>query len=1263
MSSDDRAIRVFISSTFRDMQLERDELVKRVFPRIRKLCEQRGVSWSEVDLRWGVTDEQKAEGAVLPICLAEIDRTRPYFIGLLGQRYGWVPDEIPGQLAEQLGWLTDDSARSVTELEIVHGVLNDPEAAGHAYFYLRDPAWVESLPPEERATYVEESPEGARRLAALRERVRASGHPTVDYTDPVDLGDQVLADLTRLVESMYPDPTPPDSDARADALHEAFGRARFATFVERPDLAAALDRHADGDDPPLLVTGEPGAGASALVTRWAQTRRSARPDELVLVHHVDADADAADHRAMAGRVIRALGGTGGDVTESADPAAVRAALRQAFRAFAGRAVVVLDGVDRLDDVDGAPDLRWLPSDVPAGVRIVLTASGERPRAAVAHRAWPILEIPPLTVDERREIAVAVLATGAKALDADNMAALVASPRTGNARFLRTVVDELRQHGDHFTLRPLIDRLVSAATVDDLLEMVLARYEADFERDRPGLTRDAFTALWAARRGLSEAELLELLAGPGQEHLPQAVWAPLHLAAEHGLVSRGGLLGFAHPDLRRAVEDRYLPDDESRRAAHARLAAYFAAHPLSGRVTDELGWQQAGAGDLDGLRATLSDLAWLELAYTRDARDVRRLWARLAGTGPELGAAMIAAYRPVIDDPQHHDQVDQGSGPGGAPRQLVWGVARLLSDAGAPAAALPLHRYLVEAARLHPAGRDEPEGGDARLRAALVNLGAAELSQGDLARAEATLAEAVDRCRAAGDDRMLAAALGNLAMARRDLGRRDEAAELFAEEEALCRRLDDEFGLQASLGNHAQLLRELGRYDEAMALLREQESVCRDLADPSGIARALAGQAAVLADRGDVAAAVALTEQHAELARSEGDVRGLAEALLNLAVHRLQLGDADGSLAASGEAEQIARALADPALLVRVLVARASQIGGLGQWAEAERIAREAELTARNAGLSRLVAGALNVVGTARREQGDLAGARSAHTAELEAATEGADESAIATAHTNLGNVAIAEQRFDEALQWYGPAEQTLRRLDVPAQLLPLLANRAHVHQMLGRHAEAVADYTDAAAAAARMGAHAAVRQWGEPAVALAYQIGDVARAETLWALLAAAARATGDESLLQKALGETALLLINRAQPGGVAGDATNVDQSLLSRAAALLAEQEEVCRRTNDAVGLAACVGNKAIVLRYQGDLEGSLRCLDEQLDVATRSGNAQGALFATANRGEVLGLLGRIPEALAALQQARATAAQYQLIPMVQQLDAMIANLHHRN
>lgn len=71
-AADRREIRVFISSTFRDMHEEREELVKQIFPQLRRLCESRGVTWGEVDLRWGGADEAKAEGKVLPLCLREI---------------------------------------------------------------------------------------------------------------------------------------------------------------------------------------------------------------------------------------------------------------------------------------------------------------------------------------------------------------------------------------------------------------------------------------------------------------------------------------------------------------------------------------------------------------------------------------------------------------------------------------------------------------------------------------------------------------------------------------------------------------------------------------------------------------------------------------------------------------------------------------------------------------------------------------------------------------------------------------------------------------------------------------------------------------------------------------------------------------------------------------------------------------------------------------------------------------------------------------
>ena len=58
-------LRVFISSTFRDLQEEREHLIKKVFPEIRALCRERGVTFTEVDLRWGVTAEEAEQGGVV----------------------------------------------------------------------------------------------------------------------------------------------------------------------------------------------------------------------------------------------------------------------------------------------------------------------------------------------------------------------------------------------------------------------------------------------------------------------------------------------------------------------------------------------------------------------------------------------------------------------------------------------------------------------------------------------------------------------------------------------------------------------------------------------------------------------------------------------------------------------------------------------------------------------------------------------------------------------------------------------------------------------------------------------------------------------------------------------------------------------------------------------------------------------------------------------------------------------------------------------
>lgn len=102
-------IRLFVSSTFEDMIVERDILQKRVFPRISQLCEELGWQFEDIDLRWGVSQEASRMQKTMQICLNEIRNCqklspKPNFLILQGDRYGWIPipEIIPSSEAEEL---------------------------------------------------------------------------------------------------------------------------------------------------------------------------------------------------------------------------------------------------------------------------------------------------------------------------------------------------------------------------------------------------------------------------------------------------------------------------------------------------------------------------------------------------------------------------------------------------------------------------------------------------------------------------------------------------------------------------------------------------------------------------------------------------------------------------------------------------------------------------------------------------------------------------------------------------------------------------------------------------------------------------------------------------------------------------------------------------------------------------------------------------------------------------------------------------------
>jgi telomerase protein component 1 len=175
-----KTARVFISSTFRDMHAERDYLSKVIFPEVRETLKHRGIYLVDVDLRWGITEEESEKGETLKICLDEIHNSRPFFIGILGHRYGWVPDQAPATMInseeDRFKWENKlkSGEHSVTALEIYHGVLNNTDQKPRSFFYFRDDAFISDIPTEKQADVKDTDALQQQKLKELKKRIQST---------------------------------------------------------------------------------------------------------------------------------------------------------------------------------------------------------------------------------------------------------------------------------------------------------------------------------------------------------------------------------------------------------------------------------------------------------------------------------------------------------------------------------------------------------------------------------------------------------------------------------------------------------------------------------------------------------------------------------------------------------------------------------------------------------------------------------------------------------------------------------------------------------------------------------------------------------------------------------------------------------------------------------------------------------------------------------------------------------------------------------
>lgn len=582
-----RTVRVFLSSTFRDMHAERDHLIKVVFPALRERLEKHHVHLIDIDLRWGVTREQAENDRVLGLCLQQIDECRPFFIGILGERYGWLPTRYPADAVKKFGWLEHHTGKSVTELEILHGVLLNPQMRGRALFCLRDPNCLQAVPEAiRREVFAESDSARSAKLADLKYRLRYSDCPVFDNYparwDPqaldrasrsqgrlvnlMEFGDRVRDFLWSNIQDELKLSDAPAALSQPDSLgeeldhHERFIDTRLRVYVGREAVNVTLAKYANGSDPwPCLVTGPSGSGKSAALAHFIRTYGASHSQTRLLPHFVGASPRSTSIRETLRRFCITIQSWVGSTDEVPQETAK---LGVVFRELLNKApasqrvLIVIDALNQLDEADRGQQLEWLPAQLPPQVKIVvscITDSGkpEPVLEAFQHRKHQLVTIDPLMPDECREIIRQVPSLSAKTLDEDQVRLLLSNPATANPLFLLVALEELRGFAPYERLNERIAAFPHTGdTVTAIFTQVIERLEEEFNRD---LVRSVLQLLASARRGLSEREFQDLVASlPGRDDL-----FPVLRQLRAYLQYRGVLWDFFHRNLYKAVRERYL----------------------------------------------------------------------------------------------------------------------------------------------------------------------------------------------------------------------------------------------------------------------------------------------------------------------------------------------------------------------------------------------------------------------------------------------------------------------------------------------------------------------------------------------------------------------------------------------------------------------------------------------------------------------------------------------------------------------------------
>ena len=508
-------VKIFISSTFLDMESERNLLHQFVLPQLQRKAAKRFVNIDFIDLRWGLTEEQINTKGQVQLCLEQIKRC-DLFIGILGERYGSIPSkdllkELPPEYEDFVTAVENDEL-SMTQLEMEYGVLQNAEASrNRAFFFFRDDDFTKDLTEEE---YMKYTSKDRLKLLMLKNKIRNSNlevmedYPACFYNNRVagleEFGIRSLNVLWNAVENLFP--------AKMESYKSKFQKeyqVQIANcnrvnkeFVSRSKILTNI-RDEMKKSNLIQLAGQEGTGRSSILRKIASDM--ARSKSTLVIPYVQDDSDFTEMEdALQYFIINLDGELPKDINAQSLAISFQEAVEK--NALSDRKVFIL-----LDIQTETENTSWIPDMLPENIVIMITTRlGGKVNCLLKKRKDSTeMVIKPLELKERTEICREMLIRKGKTLDEDafnnQLLTLVGKREAGSPSYLALAIDKIVKEANFENLKNEIGRL--GITTLEILEQILIEAETLFGEE---IVRIIFLFISQSTHGLSRTQIGRLV---------------------------------------------------------------------------------------------------------------------------------------------------------------------------------------------------------------------------------------------------------------------------------------------------------------------------------------------------------------------------------------------------------------------------------------------------------------------------------------------------------------------------------------------------------------------------------------------------------------------------------------------------------------------------------------------------------------------------------------------------------------------------------